>query len=119
MSGLRFEAVSQVNSSSSTGGFFSAKKARDGSTTLVIPDIVDNGERGMAGTFRTNLGINNDGTPSEPANVQVSLIDDLGNVRATQSWAVNPSGMIQVNWIVATLLPAAEATAFKGYVKLT
>ena len=119
MSGLRFEAVSQVNSSSSTGGFFSAKKARDGSTTLVIPDIVDNGERGMAGTFRTNLGINNDGTPSEPANVQVSLIDDLGNVRATQSWAVNPSGMIQVNRIVATLLPAAEATAFKGYVKLT
>ncbi len=115
--GLQFSAISEVRSSFGTGGFFREKRRSEESTVLIVPDLVDNGERGTQGTFRTNLGLNNIG--DSPANVLVSLIDDRGTQRASQGWTVPPMGMAQIDRVVRTMLPTLEATGFRGYANLS
>ena len=117
VSGLQFSAVSEVRSSLGTGGFFPERRRLEESTVLIIPDLMDNGERGTQGTFRTNLGLNNIG--DSPANVLVSLIDDRGTQRASQGWTVPPMGMAQIDRVVRTMLPTLEATGFRGYANLS
>jgi glucose/arabinose dehydrogenase len=117
VSGLQFSAVSEVRSRLGTGGFFRERRRLEESTVLIIPDLIDDGERGKSGTFRTNLGINNVG--DFPAGVLVSLIDDRGIQRASRAWTVPPMGMTQIDSIVRTMLPALEASEFRGYANLT
>ena len=117
VNGFQFSAVSEVRSSLGTGGFFRERQRSQESTELIIPDLIDNGERGTQGTFRTNLGLNNVG--SIPATVLVSLIDDLGRQRASQTWSVPPLGMAQIDRIVRTMLSTEEATGFRGYANLS
>ncbi len=116
-SGLQFSAVSEVRSFLGTGGFFRERRRSEESTVLIMPDLVDNGERGTPGTFRTNLGLNNMG--GVPATVLVSLIDDRGTQRASQTWTVPPMGMTQIDRIVRTILSTLEATGFRGYANLS
>ena len=114
---LPFSVVSEVRSSLGTGGFFRERLRSEGSTSLIIPDLIDNGERGTPGTFRTNLGINNVG--DSPATVFVSLIDDHGAQQASRSWIVPAMGMTQIDRIVQTMLPTLEASGFQGYANLS
>ena len=46
--GLLFSAVSEVRSSLGTGGFFRERRRSEESTVLIVPDLVDNGERGTS-----------------------------------------------------------------------
>jgi hypothetical protein len=50
-----------------------------------------------------------------PANVLVSLIDDRGTQRASQTWTVPSMGMTQIDRIVRTMLSSLDATGFRGY----
>ena len=109
--------VSEVRSIAGTAGFFAGQTQKTASTERVIAEVVDTGERGTSGSFRTNLGVNN--VSSSQANVQVSLIDSNGLVLGTRSIQVPSQGMLQVNDIVRDILRSSSATGLHGYLKLT
>jgi len=113
-SGLPLIVVSEVRSTNGTAGFYGGRIRSEASIERVIPEAVDSGERGTAGTFRTNLGVNNLGAAL--ANVRVTLIDSAGVIRGSHDLTVNPFGMTQVDGIVRRILGANSATS--GYLKL-
>jgi len=114
-SGLPLTVVSEVRSTNGTAGFYGGRSRNEASVDRVIPEAVDSGDRGTAGTFRTNLGVNN--LSSALANVRVSLIDATGTTRGTFDLTVNPFGMTQVDGIARGILGANSSTS--GYLKLT
>ena len=114
-SGLPLTVVSEVRSTNGTAGFYGGRSRTEASVERVIPEAVDSGDRGTAGTFRTNLGVNN--LSSALANVRVSLIDATGATRGTFDLTVNPFGMTQVDSIARGILGANSSTS--GYLKLT
>ncbi len=113
--GRSLTAVSEVRSSGGTAGFYSGKKRSEADGERIIPEALDSGERGTAGTFRTNLGVNNLG--SAMANVQVWLHDNTGTARGRFDFAVNPLGMTQVDGIARRILGTASAEG--GYLKVS
>jgi glucose/arabinose dehydrogenase len=114
-SGLPLTVVSEVRSTNGTAGFYGGRSRTEASIERVIPEAVDSGVRGEAGTFRTNLGVNNLSTAL--ANVRVSLIDAAGAIRGSHDLTVNPLGMTQVDGIARRIVGAASSTS--GYLKLT
>jgi glucose/arabinose dehydrogenase len=113
--GLPLTVVSEVRSLNGTAGFYGGRSRAEASVERVIPEAVDSGERGAAGTFRTNLGVNNLGTAL--ANVRVTLIDSVGADRGSHNLTVNSLGMTQVDGIVRRILGANSPTS--GYLKLS
>ena len=114
-SGLPLTVVSEVRSTNGTAGFYGGRSRAEASIERVIPEAIDSGVRGEAGTFRTNLGVNNLSTAL--ANVRVSLIDAAGAIRGSHDLTVNPQGMTQVDGIARRIVGAASSTS--GYLKLT
>jgi len=114
-SGLPLTVVSEVRSTNGTAGFYGGRSRTEASLERVIPEAIDSGERGVAGTFRTNLGVNNLSTAL--ANVRVTLMDGAGAIRGSHDLTVNPFGMTQVDGIVRRILGANSPTS--GYLKLT
>jgi len=114
-SGLPVTIVSEVRSANGTAGFYGGRSRAEASIARIIPEAIDSGERGTAGTFRTNLGVNNLG--GTVANVRVSLYGTAGALLGSHDLAVNPFGMTQVDRIVRRILGANSPTA--GYLALT
>lgn len=114
-SGLPLTAVSEVRSTNGTAGFFGGRSRVEASVERVIPDAIDSGNKGTAGTFRTNLGVNN--LSMAVANVRVTLVDAAGAVRGNHDLTVNPFGMTQVDGIVRRILGDTSPTA--GYLRLS
>lgn len=112
--GRSLTVVSEVRSGSGTAGFFSGKSRSEAAGERIIPEALDSGDRGTAGTFRTNLGVNN--LTSAVANVQVSFHDITGTSRGRFDLAVNPLGMTQVDRIVQRILGASSAES--GYLRV-
>jgi glucose/arabinose dehydrogenase len=115
--GKLLTAVSEVRSIEGTAGFFAGLAETTASTERIIPEVIDTGERGVTGTFRTNLGVNNPG--STTAVVQVSLINASGSVLGSGTQQVPAKGMVQVNDIVRDILGASSATGTQGYLRMT
>jgi len=110
-------SLSEVRSSEGTAGFFSGLAQATASTQRILPEVIDTGERGTAGTFRTNLGLNNPG--STIATVQISLINSSGLVLGSINREVPAQGMVQINDVVRSITGATSATGMQGYLKLT
>ena len=108
--------VSEVRSPTGTGGFFPGQTPATASVQQVVPEIVDTGNRGSAGTYRTNLGLNNPG--SETAHVRLDLIDLSGSIRGTLTVDVLPKGLNQINDIARSILGKTDPTGFHGYLKI-
>jgi len=115
--GKLFAAISEVRSTEDTAGFFPGLSETTASTERVIPEVIDTGERGVAGTFRTNLGVNNPG--SGTVEVQINLVNRGGSVLGTSTAQVPGRGMVQVNDVLRSILGASSATGVQGYLRLT
>jgi hypothetical protein len=107
-----FSAVSQVYTPKDTGGFFPGVNVASAWLQGYISEVADTGQRGQAGTYRTNLGVNT--MDATPANVTVTLHDDSGAVLGTANLSVQGNGMTQVN--VAGSIPALSGR--DGYLKI-
>ena len=115
--GKLLTAISEVRSTEGTAGFFSGLSQATASTERILPEVIDTGERGAAGTFRTNLGLNNPGSTATA--VQISLINSSGLVLGSTSRQVPARGMVQINDVVSTIVGAASPTGLQGYLRLT
>jgi hypothetical protein len=111
-------AISEVRSNSGTGGFFPGVNEDASWQSGLIPEIVDTGDFGTAGTFRTNLGVNNTG--STTATVTLSFRTNLGVEVGRSSITVPPRGMVQINSVVRYILGSGTAvTGQNGYLELS
>ncbi len=111
-----FIAVSEVRSVNGTAGFFDGQKQADASTERIIAEVIDTGNEGVAGTFRTNLGINNLG--SSPAAVDVTLLNNTGTPLGSRTFSVPAKGMLQVDGIIRRILETTAVTGINGYLRL-
>ena len=82
----------------------------------LVPEIVDTGDRGAAGTFRTNLGLNNVGP--EEARVRLELVGSGGNILGTTTVQVPSNGLKQIDNVARVILAQAAATGVRGYVRV-
>jgi hypothetical protein len=69
--GKILSAVSEVSSVQGPGGFFPGVNTSSAWVQGYMAEVIDTGEGGTAGTFRTNLGLNT--VAGTPANVTVTL----------------------------------------------
>jgi glucose/arabinose dehydrogenase len=99
------------------GAFFPGLLVREASQERIIPDVADSGDLGMAGTSRTNLGINNPN--ASLADVQVDLVDRSGSILGSERFSIAAFGMIQINGIVRSIVGAHGATGISGHLRLT
>ncbi|MEW5976084.1 MAG: PQQ-dependent sugar dehydrogenase [Acidobacteriota bacterium] len=113
LTGRPLVVVSEVRSQQATAGFLPGLTVSSGGLDLLLPEVVDSGTRGQAGTFRTNLGVNNLGDID--AEVQIEMIDSSGATLGMQSIRVPGRGMSQIDGIARTL--ANKET--EGYLKLS
>ena len=115
--GAPLAAVSRVSGfNARTSGFFTAQDEDSGSVSEIIPFVID------SDTFRTNLGLNN--LSNQVANIQISLIDKDGNLKAstTSPIPVAPLGMVQINGILRFLIngsSGSDLTNQQGYLQIT
>lgn len=116
LNGKLLTAVSEVRSTAGTAGFFTGLAETTASTERIVPEVIDTGDRGVAGTFRTNLGVNNPG--STTSEVQVSLINSSGSIVGSITQQVPARGMVQVNDIIRSILATGSATGTQGYLRL-
>ncbi|HVN79119.1 MAG TPA: hypothetical protein VMW38_08980 [Terriglobia bacterium] len=92
--GKMLSAVSEVSSTQGTAGFFPGVNVQSAWMQGFIPEVIDTGEQGQAGTFRTNLGLNTiDGTA---VSVKVSLHDNSGGLLGSANISVAGNGMTQL-----------------------
>jgi glucose/arabinose dehydrogenase len=109
-------AISEVRSAEGTAGFFPAVNPADATLQRVVAEVVDSGDRGNPGTFRTNLGVNNLGPGT--ARVTLQLIAESGSLLGSQTLSVPPNGMKQINNVVRYIREVASATGIKAYLNL-
>jgi len=114
--GRHLSAISEVRSAEGTAGFFSGLSEATASAERIIPEVVDSGDPGIAGTFRTNLGLNNPNASA--ADVEVSFLNGSGLVLGRVSQQVPPRGMLQTNDILRKILGVGSATGSQGYLRL-
>ena len=72
----------------------------------LVPEIVDTGDRGAAGTFRTNLGLNNLGP--EEARVRLELVGSGGSILGTTTVQVPSNGLKQIDNVARVILAQAQ-----------
>ena len=92
--GRMLSAVSEVSSVQGPGGFFPGVNVSSAWMQGYMAEVIDTGEGGTAGTFRTNLGLNT--VTGTAANVTVTLRgatgQSLGSANFIGSWKrVDPS----------------------------
>jgi len=109
-------AASEVRSASGTAGFFPAVSLSSAAVQKLVPEIVDTGDRGVAGTFRTNLGLNNVGP--EEARVRLELVGSGGNVLGATTVQVPSKGLKQIDNVARLVLGQAGATSVRGYIRV-
>ena len=78
-----------------------------------MAEVIDTGEGGIAGTFRTNLGLNT--VTATPANVTVTLRGATGQSLGSASFTVPGNGLTQVR--VRDAIGALNGT--NGYLTIT
>jgi hypothetical protein len=106
-------AVSEVSSSTGTAGFFPGVNVSSAWLEGFIPEVIVTGGRGVAGTFRTNLGLNTiDGTS---ASVEVTLYDNAGVALGSAHTTVPGNGLTQISPI-SSLIPQLNGT--NGFLKI-
>jgi hypothetical protein len=110
-------AASEVRSTAGTAGFFPAVTVSSAAIQKLVPEIVDTGERGAAGTFRTNLGLNNLG--SEEARVRLELVGSSGNSLGATTVQVPSKGLKQIDNVARFILAQVNATAVRGYIRVS
>jgi hypothetical protein len=108
-------AASEVRSASGTAGFFPAVSFSSAAVQKLVPEIVDTGDRGSAGTFRTNLGLNNLG--SEEAQVRLELVGSSGAQLGSTTVQVPSRGLRQIDNVARVILAQANATGVRGYIR--
>jgi glucose/arabinose dehydrogenase len=109
-------AASEVRSASGTAGFFPAVSFSSAAVQKLVPEIVDTGDRGSAGTFRTNLGLNNLGP--EEARVRLELVGSGGSVLGAATVQVPSRGLRQIDSVARVILAQAGPTGVRGYVRV-
>ncbi|HVN80731.1 MAG TPA: PQQ-dependent sugar dehydrogenase [Terriglobia bacterium] len=107
---------SEIYTGQGTAGFLPGLSTKSGTQEKILPEVVDSGQKGQTGTYRSNLGINNLGVTQ--AKVDVSLFAENGSLKGSTSLLIPPNGMVQVNQIARTLVSASSSTPVNGYLRL-
>ena len=111
--GRILSAVSEVSSVQGPGGFFPGVNASSAWVQGYMAEVIDTGEGGTAGTFRTNLGLNT--VTATPANVTVTLRGAAGQSLGNANFVVPGNGLTQVR--VRDAIGALNGT--NGYLTIT
>jgi len=117
--GKKLSAVSEVSSVQGPGGFFPGVNPALAWMQGYITEVIDTGEGGSPGTFRTNIGVNT--VSGSSANVTVAFFNNAGTqVGSTISFSVAGNGMTQINGVVRDLLNSGGAvTGQNGFLRIT
>jgi hypothetical protein len=91
--GRILSAVSEVSSVQGPGGFFPGVNTSSAWMQGYVAEVIDTGEAGSAGTFRTNLGLNT--VTGTPANVTVTLRGATGQQLGNANFVVPGNGLTQ------------------------
>jgi hypothetical protein len=91
--GKFLSAVSEVSSVQGPGGFFPGVNVANAWMQGYLAEVIDTGEGGNPGTFRTNLGLNT--VTGTPANVTVTLRGATGQQLGSASVNVPGNGLTQ------------------------
>lgn len=111
--GRILSAVSEVSSVQGPGGFFAGVNTSSAWLQGYIAEVIDTGEFGSPGTFRTNLGLNT--VTATPANVTVTLRGATGQPLGNANFVVPGNGLTQVR--VRDAIGALTGT--NGYLTIT
>ncbi len=112
LDGRLLSAISEVKSRTGTGGLFAAMNLGAATLNCLAVEILDNGNPGIASTFRTNLGINN--PQSLDAHVLLELADETGNHLSSQTLTVSAGGLVQINQVLKSF-PNFQTEPLKRY----
>ena len=111
--GRMLSAVSEVSSVQGPAGFFPGVNTSSAWMQGYIAEVIDTGESGTAGTFRTNLGLNT--VTATPASVTVTLRGAAGQSLGSANFAVPGNGLTQFR--VRDSIGALNGT--NGYLTIT
>jgi hypothetical protein len=111
--GKVLSAVSEVSSVQGPAGFFPGVNVASAWLQGYIAEVIDTGEGGTAGTFRTNLGLNT--VTGTPANVTVTLLGATGQQLGNANFVVPGNGLTQFR--VRDSIGALNGT--NGYLTIT
>ena len=111
--GKMLSAVSEVSSVQGPAGFFPGVNTSSAWMQGYIAEVIDTGESGTAGTFRTNLGLNT--VTATAANVTVTLRGTTGQSLGSANFVVPGNGLTQVR--VRDSIGALNGT--NGYLTIT
>ena len=111
--GKMLSAVSEVSSVQGPAGFFPGVNTSSAWMQGYIAEVIDTGESGTAGTFRTNLGLNT--VTATPASVTVTLRGAAGQSLGSANFAVPGNGLTQFR--VRDSIGALNGT--NGYLTIT
>jgi hypothetical protein len=108
--------VSEVSSTQGPGGFFPGVNVVMASLEGFLSEVIDTGNTGSAGTFRTNLGLN--ALDGSPVTVTVAIHNNSGAQTGSKTLTVPGNGMAQINSIVRELLSSGgNVTGQNGHLK--
>jgi len=113
----KLSAVSEVSSAQGPAGFFPGINVNTAWERGFIAEVVDTGDRGTAGTHRTNLGVNRVG--DNDADVTITLHDNTGTQLGSTTVRVQGNGLIQLNDVIRAVLGSSVATGREGYLRLS
>lgn len=111
--GRILSAVSEVSSVQGPGGFFPGVNVSSAWLQGYMSEVIDTGEFGSPGTFRTNLGLNT--VAGAPANVTVTLRGATGQQLGSANFVVPGNGLTQFR--VRDAIGALNGT--NGYLTIT
>jgi hypothetical protein len=111
--GRILSAVSEVSSVQGPGGFFAGVNTASAWMQGYVAEVIDTGEFGSAGTFRTNLGLNT--VTATPANVTVTLRGATGQPLGSTSVVVPGNGLTQFR----VRAEIAALTGTNGYLTIS
>lgn len=111
--GRMLSAVSEVSSVQGPAGFFPGVNTSSAWMQGYIAEVIDTGEGGTAGTFRTNVGLNT--VTATPASVTVTLRGASGQSLGSASFSVPGNGLTQFR--VRDSIGALNGT--NGYLTIT
>jgi hypothetical protein len=111
--GRILSAVSEVSSVQGPAGFFPGVNTSSAWMQGYIAEVIDTGEAGNAGTFRTNVGLNT--VTATPASVTVTLRGAAGQSLGSANFAVPGNGLTQFR--VRDSIGALNGT--NGYLTIT
>jgi hypothetical protein len=113
--GKMLSAVSEVSSVQGPGGFFPGVNTSSAWMQGYMAEVIDTGDAGTSGTFRTNLGLNT--VTGTPANVTVTLRGAAGQQLGSTIRVVPGNGLDQFR--VRDFIGALSGTNTNGYLTIT